>query len=77
MNTPATISAHDSKFKTDAWKEYTPAELGAWVSLLVKRASHRASPEKAGKDLTDAQNYLDMLQAHVDEAVSLYTDPRL
>lgn len=66
--TPAGLGAHQQKYNVGAWKEYTLQELGNWVHLFVKRAAHRADPDKKAKDLLDAQNYLDMMQAHIDAA---------
>jgi hypothetical protein len=34
----------------------------------VKRAAHRAAPARQQKDLDDAQNYLNMMQSHIDAA---------
>lgn len=68
MNTPEQIKGHQAKYWADAWKQYTPQELGDWIHLLLKRSAHRTEREKAMKDIADAQNYLHMLQAHVDAA---------
>jgi hypothetical protein len=68
MKSPDGIAKHAPAYKADAWKEYTPAELGSWVALLVKRAGMRADADKKVKDLTDAQNYLSMLQEHINAA---------
>lgn len=38
-------------------------ELGHWVALYSKRAIHRKDDAKVVKDLDDAKNYLDMMQA--------------
>lgn len=59
-------AAHATDYKPGAWDAYTMAELGQWVHLFAKRAEHRDNPEKRAKDLTDAQNYLDMMQAKLD-----------
>lgn len=69
-NTPKQIKTHQGDYKNDAWRQYTPEELGQWVALLLKRASHRSNEEKRLKDLYDASNYLAMLQAHLEEAKS-------
>lgn len=37
-----------------------------WIHLFAKRAEHRRNIEKLKKDLTDAQNYLYMMQAKLD-----------
>jgi len=62
----------------ESYKNYTIAELGHWVHLSVKRAGNREFSEKPGevlekreKDLMDAQNYLDMMQAHIDAATAM------
>jgi hypothetical protein len=68
METPTSIVAHEPKYQPNAWRDYTIQELGNWVHLLVKRSAHRADPEKKAKDLRDAQNYLDMVQSHIDAA---------
>lgn len=68
MNTPEVLTQHQHNYKNNAWQDYTVVELGNWVHLFVKRASHRNNVEKAKKDLDDAQNYLAMIQAHIDEA---------
>ncbi len=68
METPASLLPHEPKYKPDAWKEYSIAELGGIVAFFVKRSAMRANPKAAEKDLTDAQNYLDMIQAHLDAA---------
>ncbi len=68
MKTPESIVQHAARFNDNAWKQYTPAELGDFVHLLIKRSAHRTEPAKRTKDIDDAQNYLNMLQAHVDAA---------
>lgn len=70
METPASIEKDAAAYKQDAWKQYTPLELGNWVHLLVKRAGHRADVVKREKDLNDAQAYLDMLSQHINAARS-------
>lgn len=62
MHTPDGIKEHSSKFKPDAWMEYTTGELAMWVHLLRKRAEHRTDAEKAAKDRSDADNYESMLR---------------
>ena len=56
------IEEHQKDYIPEIWKEYTIGELGMWVSLLTKRAGHRANEEKRAKDLHDAANYLWMLE---------------
>jgi hypothetical protein len=68
METPESIKEHQPDYKGHAWKRYTLAELGMWVHLLVERAGHRDNEQKKAKDLRDAQNYLDIMQAHIDNA---------
>lgn len=63
---PVSLAAHQPDYRENAWDEYTIAELGQFVHLLAKRATHRANPEKRAKDLLDAQNYLNVLQAKLD-----------
>lgn len=63
---PESLVAHQSKYREGAWDEYSIDELGQWVHLLAKRATHRTDPEKRAKDLTDAQNYLDVIQAKLN-----------
>ena len=65
---PESCVEHQPKYHSLAWMQYTLAELGQWVHLFVKRAGHRKNAAKRNKDLTDAQNYLDMMQAHIDAA---------
>ena len=55
------LEKHQSKFKLEAWKEYTEEELEWWIKLFTKRASHRTDTIKIEKDLTDARNYQIML----------------
>lgn len=68
MKTPEMLKEHEKKYSPDAWQEYTPAELGQWVALLLKRSGHRTDPAKRVKDLTDARAYYQMLGAHLDDA---------
>jgi hypothetical protein len=65
---PKSCEEHQPKYAAGAWQNYTPLELGMWVHLMLKRAGHRADAAKKAKDIEDAQNYLNMLQAHVDSA---------
>jgi hypothetical protein len=66
--TPAEIMPHANKYIPDAWRDYTVQELGQWVHLLHKRASHRADAEKKAKDIDDAKNYWRMIGKHLDAA---------
>jgi hypothetical protein len=68
LKEPESIAPHAGDYRPTAWHEYDLRELGAWVHLLVKRAGMRADPEKARKDLADAENYHAMMQAHIDAA---------
>lgn len=68
MDTPAVLTPHQDKYKPNAWEQYTIEELGHWVHNFVKRAGHRTEKAKAEKDLEDAQNYLAMMQEHINEA---------
>lgn len=58
---------HESDYKPEAWKEYPLSELGLWVHLFAKRATHRSDKAKVEKDLTDAQNYLTMMQDKLND----------
>jgi hypothetical protein len=55
----------------DAWKEYSPIELGWFYRLLKKRAAHRISTTKKEKDLYDAGNYREMLKYQVAANLTL------
>lgn len=69
--TPQTIDQPASSYKVpNAWEVYSLNELGQWIHLLVKRAHHRFNGEKRSKDLQSAQNYLNLMQVVIDEAVS-------
>lgn len=65
--TPEGCEEHQENYKPKIWETYSFMELGLWVHLLVKRSQHRAKSEKRTKDLHDAQNYLDMMQAKLNE----------
>lgn len=65
---PKSLEEHQPKYLADAWRLYSLAELGNTVAFFIKRATHRLKPEQAAKDVQDAQNYLDMMQAHVNDA---------
>ena len=68
METPDSIQDHAKDYNRDAWQQYTLQELGMWVHLLVQRAQMRKAKGKMKKDLYDAQNYLDMMQEHIEAA---------
>lgn len=63
---PPSCADHQPKFKPNVWRDYTVAELGAWVGLFLKRATHRTQQQDAARDLDNAQNYFDMIQAHIN-----------
>jgi hypothetical protein len=71
----AGLAPHAADYHEGAWLAYTPAELGWWVHLLLKRSAMRADPAKRHKDLHDARNYLEMLAAHVDAARAVPEGP--
>ena len=66
VETAAGLAAHKADHKPQAWEAYAVDEHGQWVHLLSKRAEHRDNEEKKAKDLHDAQNYLDMMQARLN-----------
>ena len=66
--TPNELKTHQNDYKEGAWRDYSLFELGMFVHLLRKRAQHRSNVDKARKALYDAQNYLKMMQAHLDAA---------
>lgn len=68
MESPTSILKDEMNYKDKAWQQYSLAELGNWIHLLVKRAEHRSDPTKKGKDLADARAYLDMIKAWIDAA---------
>ena len=61
------IEQHQKDYKEEIWKQYSLQELGNFVHLFHKRASHRSNLEKATKDLHDAKNYLWMMEAMLKE----------
>lgn len=71
MEAPKSIEKHSSDYKDIVWQDYSLFELGMWVHLFCKRARHRANKEKIEKDLYDAQNYLNMMQSHINELKNL------
>ncbi len=64
--TPESIKGHSAGYQNHSWQDYTLQELGNWVHLLAKRSQHRSNEDKKRKDLEDAQNYLNMMQAWLD-----------
>ena len=62
------LAEHEADYKPAAWEEYTVFELGWWVHLLTKRAGMRADPVKREKDLSDAADYLAMMEEKVKRA---------
>ena len=65
--TPKGINPHQADYKDRAWEQYSFEELGMFVHLLTKRATHRSNPEKKKKDLYDARNYLSMMDAKLKD----------
>ena len=64
--TPESIKKYSKDYTDRSWQDYTIAELGQWVHLLVKRSQHRTAVQKKEKDLEDAQNYLNMIQEYIN-----------
>jgi len=63
---PEALKLHEQDYNPAAWEQYTFQELGNFVHLLAKRATHRANPDKRAKDLYDAENYLSMMKSKLD-----------
>lgn len=63
------LATHQSKYKPEAWKSYSLAELCNWVDNFTKRAGHRTDPTKKASDLQNAQNYLDMIREDSGEFI--------
>ena len=59
------IEKHQLDYRKGIWKQYSIQELGMWIHLFHKRASHRDNNEKATKDLYDAKNYLWMIEQNL------------
>jgi len=64
---PKEIQEHQKDYIKDIWKEYTHEELMWWVTLLVRRSTHRTNKDKSLKDIEDARNYLWMLEESIRE----------
>lgn len=64
--TPESIKGHSADYHYSSWQDYTLQELGNWVHLFARRSQHRSNEDKKRKDLEDAQNYLNMMQAWLD-----------
>jgi len=47
--------------------DYTLQELGNWVHLLDKRAKHRFKKEEKIKNLTNARNYITIMEAMLND----------
>lgn len=67
MEMPESLQPHQKDYKSDVWQEYSFVELGWWIYLFTKRAFHRTNSKKRKKDLYDAQNYLDIMQAKLND----------
>lgn len=67
-NVRNTIDEHQHKFVSEAWRDYTIAELGNIVEFYIKRAGHRRYPEDVKNDLRDARNYLYFIELKVVQA---------
>ena len=83
MTTPKEIRELSENWKGGSWRDYEPWELGMWVHLFLKRATHRRfdGPDeeahkqyraKVKKDLRDARNYAAMLREAVNEVAKGY-----
>ena len=69
------IAKHQADYKPEIWRNYSIEELGNWIHLFNKRATHRVNDEKARKDLHDAKNYLWMIEQNLMEtALELSVD---
>lgn len=65
--TPQSCESHQGDYKEKAWEMYSLDELGGIVHFFTKRSKHRKHLGKREKDLTDAQNYLNMMQSKLTE----------
>lgn len=68
------LAEHQDKYKPEAWKNYSMAELCNWVDNFTKRAGHRADEDKKASDLQNAQNYLDMVREDSDKFIQAMQD---
>ncbi len=67
-STPPELLEHFAEWQDGTWRDYTISELGDWVHLLHKRATHRITASKRLKDLEDARNYWIMIGSWLDSA---------
>ena len=67
---PYALKYHRDDYADQSWKGYTLEQLGNAVAFFVKRSVQRSKPAKQAKDLYDANNYLAMMQAHIDAHVA-------
>jgi len=63
---PESLEHHQKDYNPGDWEDYTLQELGNFVHLLAKRSTHRSDEKKRERDLHDAQNYLNIMQAKLD-----------
>ncbi len=56
------LGEHSKDYLKDIWEEYSQEEMMWWVTLLVRRSTHRSNNKKSLKDIHDAKNYLWMLE---------------
>lgn len=61
------LEKHQPDYISKAYEAYTFQELGDWISLMAKRATHRANEEKKRKDVYDAKNYLVMMKEKLEK----------
>ena len=59
------LEKHKPDYKSKSYREYTIIELGQAINFFMRRATHRANPDKLKKDCYDAKNYLAMMQEKV------------
>ena len=65
------LEKHQKDYVAKAWHGYTIEELGKWVHLFHKRATHRTNSDKMVKDLYDAKNYLSMIEEKLKETATI------